>query len=115
MNSEYNVALKKLLNLFLAFEGKPRLNQDHEWRQLENYVDTLVRAGYSRKDIYHLLTDLHNSHEEGMSTECADALSNYTSALVGQVAVECIFRLPGELYDDDEHASYVRGMKWLWP
>lgn len=113
MRIEHNSALKKILEIFLDFKGKPPPNQHGEWQKVENYVTTLVNSGYTRKDIYHLINDVYDSHAEKMSPECSDALSNYITGLIGDVAVGYIVRLPGELGDDDEHALYVRSMKWL--
>jgi hypothetical protein len=48
-----------------------------------------------------------------MSLECSDAIGNYMTALVGDVAPDCIVRLPGENSDIDEHTSYVRSRAWL--
>jgi hypothetical protein len=112
MKINHTQAFNVMLSLFEKFEGLPPSNQDNEWLSVDKYAANLVMSGWTRKDIYNLVRDIDNRHSNSMAEECSDSISNYLTGLVGDVAAECIVRLPGENCDLAEHARYVRSRVW---
>lgn len=113
MKTDTNEAFTELLRLFLGFEGHPPSNQADEWRCVEDFVTSLAERGWTRKDIYDLVVEIEKVHASSFPEECADAIGNYITALVGQCAVGCIVHFPGDSNDIEEQARYVRGLQWL--
>ncbi|MEQ1752056.1 MAG: hypothetical protein ABL974_21725 [Prosthecobacter sp.] len=102
-----------VLRLILAFEGHKPSDQEELWCTFDSYVTALAEEGWTRNDIYQLMMSLEKKYSATMSSECSDALSNYITGLVGQVALGYIVRLPGEPSDLEEHAHFVRGLEWI--
>lgn len=107
------LAVQEIWRLFQSFDGRLPANQLDVWKNIEDFVSSLVVSGWSRKEVYQLVRNVEINHSNEMSEECADAIGNYITALVGDVALNCIVRLPGEKGSVDEHACYVRSQKWL--
>jgi hypothetical protein len=113
MKTGIDEAFAELSRLFSQFEGHPPSNQLEQWDDVERYVTMLALSGWTREDIYHLVVRIDKTQSSTIFEECADPTGNYLTALVGQIAVECMVRLPGEPDGVDEHAAYVRGMQWM--
>jgi hypothetical protein len=113
MKTDRNKALAETLKLFLDFEGHPPSDQKEQWRNLESFITSLAESGWTRKDIHDLVSDLGKAHASSMPEECSDALDNYMTGLLGQVAPGYMVRLPGEPSDPEEHTRFVREQKWL--
>ncbi|WP_395751889.1 hypothetical protein [Prosthecobacter sp.] len=112
MKTSHAQALEEVTHLFLNIRKQPKGDQDAGWDALERRMTQLFEEGWTRKELYHLASEIMTSFSS-LPEEHYDDVSNYLDGLIGWVATGCITRFPGEPTDPDELAAYVLGMKWL--
>ncbi len=96
----------------MDFEGHSPPNQGDQWLNVKGYIAKLCEAGWTRKDIFHLVSHI-DTNEGSMPEECIEAVGEYLDVLLGQVSPFNIVRFPGEPDGHDELAGYVLRKEWL--
>jgi hypothetical protein len=122
-SEEYQKIEEQFYALAREFQGKTLSDNLSVWENIENFLSSLViNKGWTRKSIYELFghvldkeiqRDSTGDSQDALPQEAIDALMDYESAMIGNVAQERIPWFPGDPTDKEEFIDYVYSGKWL--
>lgn len=101
-----------MIQLAHTFAVRSPTERREQWRAFEEFILSLADQGWSRGDIYNLLTDVEKDEANQFTDEILDALYDYETTMIGHCGHDCIVRLPGEPEDEEEFLEYVYGDTW---